>query len=217
MESIESKAKPYLQLPCDQVFDLWLPRSEDEIYVACASNGHHHWQKWIIKDRKVEQILAWDKNLASPELIAHPTQDLAVLVGPNLWLLDASTGNLKTLMDHANLDPNFRQSAVAWLGTTRNLIIGLGTRLSLLDTTLPNEGLQSAEQIFRQPSSVASVISSPKGDWIASLDRAGNTKIAGFPIRTTLQRTIISPGIEASNQSVQQLTRNTSGNLFLCH
>lgn len=217
LESIESKAKPYLQLPCDQVFDLWIPRSEDEIYVACASNGHHHWQKWNIKDRKGEQILAWDKNLASPKLIAHPTQDLAVLVGPNLWLLDASTGNLKTLMEHANSHPNLSRSAVAWLGTSRNLLIGLGTRLSLLDTALPNDSLQSAEQIFRQPSSVESVISSPKGDWIASLDRAGNTKIAGFPIRTTLQRTMISPGIEASDQSVQQLTQNASGNLFLCH
>lgn len=217
IEAIEHKVEPYLQLPCDQVFDLWLPRSGGEIYVAGNRNGRHQWLKWNIDDGTSEQVLAWETEQAFPQLIAHPTLNLAVLVGQNLWLLDASTGSLHTLVDHQKAFPKLSPSSVAWLGTTKNLLIGLGTQLSLLDTAEPSEAFRSAKTIFRQPSSVESVISSLKGDWIASLDRVGNTRIAGFPIRSTLQRTMISPGIPDQNQSMKRLTQNASGNLFLCH
>ncbi|MDF1844504.1 MAG: serine/threonine-protein kinase [Rubripirellula sp.] len=217
IEASERKVKPYLELPCDQVFDLWLPHSGGEIYVAGNRNGRHQWQKWNIDDGTSAQVLAWETDQAFPQLIAHPTLDLAVLVGQNLWLLDASTGSLHTLVDREKPLPKLSPSSVSWLGTTRNLLIGHGTQLSLLDTVEPSEAFQSAKTIYRQPSSVESVVSSPKGDWIASLDRAGNTRIAGFPIRSTLQRTMVSPSVPDQNQSIKRLTQNASGNLFLCH
>jgi WD40 repeat protein len=141
---------------------------------------------------------------------------LAVLVGENVWLLDSSSENLYTLIDQAKSPPV--PSAVAWLGTTRKLLIGIGPQLVLLDTAAGTDAFQSAKTIFRQPSRAESLVSSPRGDWIASLDRDGNVRIAGYPIRTTLQRTLISPGMQDDDDHWGELlTLDVAGNRLLCH
>lgn len=215
LESIDRMPEPVLQVPGDEFFDLHVSRSRDQIYVAYKSNGRQRWQMWDIKEGYSEEILPWDADQTCPPLIAHPTQDLAILVGRTLTLVDTSNGHTQTLTNHH--DENLNSNVVAWLGTSSMVLIGIGNRVTVLNTADPNVSLKSAIPVFQHPTNVESLISSPKGDWLASVDTVGNVRIAGFPIRTALQRFIISTGVQHENDAIQQLTLNHSGKRLLCH
>ena len=214
-ESIDRMPEPFLQVPCDEVFDLFVSSSRDKIYVACKSNDRQRWQMWDTQEGGSEEILTWDDNQICPRIIAHPTQDLAVLVGRNLTLLDTLTGHTQTLPSHT--DGNLNPSALAWLGTSNKLLIGIGNQVAILNTADPNVSFKLAIPVFHHPATVESLISSPKGDWLASVDTAGDVRIAGFPIRNALQRSLISMGVQNETDAIQRLTPNVAGTRLLCH